>query len=286
MDVNRIKELKENFENHSQEIEIEGQPVEIWFARDLQNLLEYTRWESFAKVILRASDSAKNAGEEEADHFREVTKMVKLGSGAEREIKDVMLTRYACYLIAQNGDPSKEAISFAQNYFAIQTRKLEVLQERIEAKRRLEARKKLTEQEKLLSANIYERGVDNQGFGRIRSKGDQAFFGGLSTGQMKIKLKVPKGRALADFLPRVSILGKALAAELTNINAAQKELYGEGAITEEHITNNLSVRQLLLDRGVIPENLPPAEDIKKLERRLKKGDKEALKEINRLTGKS
>lgn len=284
MENEKIKQLKETFEKYAHSLTIQEKQVEVWFARELQGLLGYTQWRNFEKVVDKAKVSTENASEQVNDHFADVSKTIAMPKGASREIKDIMLTRYACYLIAQNGDPRKDEIAFAQNYFAVQTRKLEVIQERIKLQERIKARKKLTEQETKLSKNIFERGVDTMGFGRIRSKGDQAFFGGNSTSQMKVILGVPSKKPLADFLPTVTILGKSLATELTNINTERKNLHGEEAITGEHVTNNLSVRQLLLDRGVKPEDLPPEKDIKKLERQLKSGDKKALKEISRLSG--
>ena len=280
MDIQRIKELKEEFESYSHQTDQEGTVIEFWFARELQKLFGYKEWRNFKKVLGKAIESVKKASESATDHFVEVNKTSPMPNGGTKNVEELMLTRYACYLVAQNADPSKEAVAFAQNYFAVQTRKIELIQERIEASERLDIRQQLKEE--ALSAHIYERGVDNQGFGRIRSKGDQAFFGGLSTGEMKVKLNVPKGRALADFLPTISITAKKLATELTNLNTKRNDLYGEAAITEEHIQNNQSVRDLLISRGVKPEELPAAEDIKKLERRVKAGDKKALKEIQRL----
>ena len=208
--------------------------------------------------------------------------MVVVGSGAKRNIKDYMLTRYACYLIAQNGDPRKEEIAFAQGYFAVQTRKQELIEERIALVERTEARERRRESEKRLSQNIYERGVDDAGFGRIRSKGDQALFGGYTTQQMKNRLGVKENRPLADFLPTLTIAAKNLATEMTNYNVEQKDLQGESAITSEHIQNNRSVRAMLDERGIQPENLPPAEDIKKLERRVKSNDKKIVKQSGQL----
>jgi DNA-damage-inducible protein D len=251
--------------------------IEFWFARDLQSVLGYDRWENFKKVIDKSIIACKNSGINVPDHFRDVTKMVKIGSGAERPIDDIMLTRYACYLIAQNGDPRKDPIAFAQSYFAIQTRKQEIVEERIRLHERLQARQKLKESETELSRNIYERGVDDQGFGRIRSKGDAALFGGNTTQTMKNRLGVPDKRPLADFLPTVTIAAKNLATEITNYNVNQHDLTGETAITGEHVQNNQSVRNMLVDRGIKPEELPPEQDLKKMERRVKSDEKRMIK---------
>lgn len=256
---------------------IPDESVEYWFARDLQKVLGYSQWRNFQEVIAKAKESCKNAGIAIEDHFADVSKKVEIGSGAERSIEDVMLTRYACYLIAQNGDPRKEPIAFAQSYFAIQTRKQEVIEERIRLQERLQSRQKLRESETELSKNIYERGVDDRGFGRIRSKGDAALFGGKTTGQMKSQLGVPKNRPLADFLPTVTITAKNLATEITNYNARRDDLQGEFTITKEHIQNNKSIRSVLLERGIQPEALPPEEDLKKLERRVRAGEKALVK---------
>jgi DNA-damage-inducible protein D len=256
--------------------------VEFWFARDLQEPLGYARWESFITAIQRAIESCRTTGYDPDDHFRGVTKMVIIGSGAERAIEDFMLTRYACYLIAQNGDPRKEPIAFAQSYFAVQTRKQELIEERMNLLRRLEAREKLRASEKALSDNIYERGVDDAGFGRIRSKGDAALFGGLATKAMKEKYGITQSRPLADFLPTLTIAAKNLATEMTNHNVQQADLLGEPAITEEHVQNNTSVRQMLGERGIKPETLPAEEDIKKVERRVKTDEKKLGKKSGRL----
>lgn len=256
--------------------ELDG--VEFWYARELMSHLGYERWENFNNAIGRAMESCVSSGTEVTDHFREVTKMISLGKGAERPIKDYMLTRYACYLIAQNGDPKKEEIAFAQSYFAVQTRKQELIEERISYIERSEARGRLRESEKRLSQNIYERGVDDAGFGRIRSKGDAALFGGNTTQQMKERLGVKANRPLADFLPTLTIAAKNLATEMTNYNVEQKDLQGESAITVEHVQNNSSVRSMLGERGIKPEELPPAEDMKKLERRVKSTEKRIAKE--------
>jgi DNA-damage-inducible protein D len=241
---------------------------EFWLARDLQELLGYARWENFAKVIEKAQVACKGSGHEPDDHFLDVTKMVDLGSGATRAIDDVALTRYACYLIAQNGDPSKDAIAFAQTYFALQTRKQELIEQRIAEVERLSARKKLTLSEKELSGIIYERVGDQMSFARIRSKGDVALFGGLTTQDMKNKLGVPESRPLADFLPTITIKAKDFANEITNFNIKRDGLTDEPTISREHVKNNKDVRDLLGQRGIRPEELPPAEDIKKVERRL------------------
>ena len=283
MDKKRVSQIKEQFDLviHSDE----GAHIEFWYARELMPLLGYERWENFDKAVSRAMESCETSGIEVSDHFREVTKMVSLGSGAQRSIKDYMLTRYACYLIAQNGDPKKEEIAFAQSYFAVQTRKQELIEERIALIERTEARGRLRESEKRLSQNIYERGVDDAGFGRIRSKGDRALFGGYTTQEMKDRLGVKDTRPLADFLPTLTIAAKNLATEMTNYNVEEKDLQGEHAITGEHVQNNLSVREMLGQRGIKPENLPPAEDIKKLERRVKSQEKKLATQSGKLPGK-
>ena len=263
----KLIELKEKFDSIINTAEKDN--IEFWYARDLQIQLGYKRWENFIETIKKAMQSCENAGIEVDNHFREVTKMVQIGSGARRNLQDYMLTRYACYLIAQNGDSKKEEIAFAQTYFAVQTRKQEIIEDRIRLMNRLEAREKLKESEKQLSKNIYERGVDDLGFARIRSKGDSALFGGLNTMQMKAKYGVKENRALADFLPTLTIAAKNLATEMTNYNVTEKDMYGEESITDEHVDNNLSVRNMLNKRGIKPENLKPAEDLKKLERRVK-----------------
>lgn len=256
--------------------------IEFWYARDVMPLLGYTRWENFSNAIMRAMDSCKTSGVSTDDHFREVTKMITIGNGGQRSIQDYALTRYACYLIAQNGDPKKPEIAFAQGYFAVQTRKQEIIEDRISFIERTEARGRLKESEKRLSQNIYQRGVDDKGFGRIRSKGDAALFGGYTTQQMKDRLHVNDSRPLADFLPTLTIAAKNLATEMTNYNVEEKDLQGENPITNEHVQNNKTIRRMLASRGISPENLPPSEDIKKLERRVKKHEKKIASESGRL----
>lgn len=251
--------------------------VEFWYARDLQTILGYDKWENFFKVIEKAKISCENSQIEVTDHFLDVRKMVEIGSNAQREIKDIVLTRYACYLIAQNGDSSKEQIAFAQTYFALQTRKQELIEQRIELEDRLKARNKLKNSETELSKNIYERGVDDKGFGRIRSQGDSALFGGYNTKDMKDKLGISNGRVLADFLPTVTITAKNLATEITNHNVKQNNLYGENSITHEHVTNNKNVRKLLVESGIKPEELPSSQDLQKLERKVKSDEKKLIK---------
>lgn len=256
--------------------------IEFWYARDLQGCLGYARWENFIVAINRAIESCQSTGIEVTDHFRGVTKMVELGSTAKRSIEDYMLTRYACYLIAQNGDPRKEEIAFAQSYFALQTRKQELIEDRMNLIARMDARHRLKESEKQLSQNIYERGVDDAGFGRIRSKGDKALFGGRNTGDMKAKLGIKDNRPLADFLPTLTIAAKNLATEMTNHNVNEADLMGEEKITSEHVQNNSSVRDMLGKRGIKPEELPPDEDIKKLERRVKTEQKKLANKAGKL----
>ncbi len=273
MDAQSIVTYKSTFDSIMHEIMADdGSTMEVWYARELQKVCGYSRWENFAVAIERAKQSCKSQNISVDDHFRDVTKMVSLGSGSEREIDDVLLTRYACYLIAQNGDPKKEEIAFAQSYFAVQTRRAELIAERLQLQQRLEKREELRASEKRLSQNIYERGVDDKGFGRIRSKGDAALFGGVTTEQMKKRLGVKSG-ALADYLPQVTIAAKNLATEMTNFNVEAKNLYGEPSIATEHVQNNRTVRNMLGERGIRPEELPAAEDIKKVERRVAKEEK-------------
>ena len=280
MDKMQIVKIKENFDRTINNIP--NSDVEFWYARELMPLLGYERWENFEKAIKRSMDSCETAGITVPDHFREVTKMVQLGSGSQRAVKDYMLTRYACYLIAQNGDVKKEEIAFAQAYFAVQTRKQELIEEHISYIERSVARTKLKESEKRLSQNIYQRGVDDLGFARIRSKGDTALFGGCSTQKMKEKLGIKEKRPLADFLPTLTIAAKNLATEMTNYNVEEKDLFGEGDITTEHVQNNSSVRSMLVERGIKPEELPAAEDIKKLERRTTSQDKKLAENAGKL----
>lgn len=275
-----ISKLHGDFEQLVQREQESG--VEFWLARDLQHLLEYARWENFSKVIEKARSACENAGYSTADHFLDVTKMVDIGSGAQRPVDDIALTRYACYLIAQNGDPAKPVISFAQTYFAVQTRKQEIIEKRLAEVERLSARKKLTASEKELSGIIYERVGDERAFGRIRSKGDMALFGGLTTQDMKDRLSVPKGRPLADFLPTITIKAKDFANEITNFNIKRDDLRIDPAISAEHVRNNTDVRDLLHKRGIVPEELPAAEDTRKIERRLASEDKKLPQEAKKL----
>jgi DNA-damage-inducible protein D len=262
MDKLLITKLRGTFENYARKVD----GVEFWFARDLQILLEYDDWRNFLNVIEKARISCQHSGHEVHDHFVDVTKTIPMPKGASKDIPDVLLTRYACYLIAQNGDPRKDQIAFAQSYFAVQTRKQE-LQERFDARR------KLITSETELSKLIYERGVDDAGFARIRSKGDEALFGGRDTKQMKQRLNIPPHKPLADFLPTVTIAAKNFATEITNFNVKQNDLRGEGKITDEHVKNNKEMRRVLAKNNILPENLPAEEDIKLLERRVKKDEK-------------
>ncbi|MDR1417398.1 MAG: DNA damage-inducible protein D [Prevotellaceae bacterium] len=271
MKSEEIQSLFAQFEGVSAEVE----GVECWSARELQKLLGYTQWRNFENTIDKAKEACQNAGENVHYHFADVGKMVEIGSGAEKEVDDILLTRYACYLIAQNGDSRKEQIAFAQNYFAVQTRRAEIIEQRILDYERVKARTKLAETEKALSGILYERGVDSNGFAIIRSKGDQALFH-LSTAMLKRRLGAPDNRPAADFLHTVNLQAKDLAAGMTSVNVQTKDLKGVAPIETEHVDNNAAVRKMLLERGIVPELLPPAEDIKKVERKLKSDEKKAL----------
>ena len=273
MEKDTILKLNKRFEEYA----YEQDGIEYWLARELQELLGYADWRNFLNAINKAKESCETTGEGVSDHFVDVNKMIQMPKGASKEVPDFMLTRYACYLIAQNGDPKKEQIAFAQSYFAIQTRKQELLEERIQLMERLQAREKLAATETELSKNIFELGIDNSGFARIRSKGDWALFGGYNTSDMKRKLGIKENRPLADFLPTITITAKQLATEITNFNVKKKSLIGEENITSEHINNNKDVRDLLGKSGIKPEELPAEEDIKKLERRVKTLDKTIAK---------
>lgn len=272
-----IAELFQKFENACYLLE----GVECWSARELQDIFQYAQWRNFENVIEKAKKACENAGEKISDHFADISKTIPMPKGASKTIEDIALTRYACYLIAQNGDPTKSEVAFAQTYFAVQTRKQEIIEKRLLDVARVSAREKLSHSEKKLSGIIYERGVDEKGFAIIRSKGDQALFGGLNTQMMKNKLEVPDGRPLADFLPTLTIKAKDFATELTSHNVIEKDLKGHEQISEEHVDNNLAVRKILKERGVQPENLPPAEDVKKVERRLKGDEKKMLNELKK-----
>ncbi len=276
----QIQQLTTTFEGHAQQTEA---GVEYWLARDLQHLLGYSKWENFQTVIAKAKTACEVSGHAVENHFPDVRKMVRIGSGTEREIDDIMLTRYACYLIAQNGDPRKPEIAFAQSYFAIQTRKAELIEQRLLEAERVSARKKLSSTEKELSAIIFEQTGGNQDFALIRSKGDHALFG-KSTQAMKAQWRVPDSRPLADFAPTIILKAKDFATEITIHNARAHNMGTESQISREHVTNNKAVRDTLLNRGIRPENLPAAEDVKKVERRITSEEKKALKKPDTLEG--
>ena len=272
-----IQELFRKFEEACYDLD----GLECWSARELMSIFNYSEWRAFSVLIQKASDACKGSGEKVEDHFVVYHKMVELGSRAKRKIEDVALTRYACYLVAQNGNSTKKEIAFAQTYFAVQTRKQELIERRLLDVARINAREKLSKSEKKLSGIIYERGIDNRSFALIRSEGDKALLGGRATKLMKQKLGVPSNRPIADFLPTLIIKAKDFATELTSHNVIDKDLKGDKAITKEHVDNNTAVRNILLKRGVKPEHLPPAEDVKKVQRRIESTEKEILKDIKK-----
>ena len=276
MKSTEIKELFVRFECATSELT----GIEFWRPRDLQFLFGYSKWENFVKVIDKAKDACKNVGEITNDHFPDVRKVIEAGKGAQHTIGDVALTRYACYLIAQNGDSRKPEVAFAQTYFAVQTRRAEIIEQRLLEYERVKAREKLSQTEKNLSGILYERGVDDKGFAIIRSKGDQALFK-LSTHLLKYKFGIPENRPLADFLPTISIKAKDIAAEMTSLNVQNKDLSGQNPIEKEHVENSSAVRKMLIEREILPENLPPAEDVRKLQRKLEGDEKKVLKDLKK-----
>ncbi len=281
MKAELINDLLIKFENAC----FEYNGIECWSARELQIILGYAQWRNFENAIGKAKMSCESSGNAVSDHFAEVGKMIDLGKGAQRELTDYALTRYACYLIAQNGDSTKNEIAFAQTYFAVQTRKQEIIEQRLLDIARVTAREKLSKSEKKLSGIIYERGVDDKGFAFIRSQGDKALFGGFTTQDMKRKLQVPDTRPLADFLPTLTIKAKDFATELTSHNVVEKDLKGQNQISNEHIDNNKAVRKILHERGVKPENLPALDDVKKVQRKLESEDKKISKNTEKLSTK-
>lgn len=264
-----IQQLLSSFESIKQ---ISEEWFEYWSARDLQKVLGYTEWRNFQGVIQKAEISCQEAWNFKHEHFVEANKPLTGGHWAVQNVTDYELSRYACYLVAQNGDSKKSEIAFAQAYFAVQTRKQEMIEQKLLDLERLRARKKLTITEKEFQELAFERWVDWPWIGRMRSKGDRVLFWGNTTSDMKKKLWV-KSWPLADVLPTVTLKAKDLATEVTNHNMKVKPLQWEHQITQEHVKNNEWVRKFLDDRGIVPENLPPEENLKKIERKHKSEEK-------------
>ena len=272
-----IKNLTNNFEDYIQVLaEGKNKEINFWLARDLQHLLGYEEWRNFQNVISKAKTACENSGQDIFDHFVDTNKTIIMPKGASKKIDDIMLTRYACYLITQNGDPQKEIIAFAQTYFAVQTRKAEIIEQTLLENERLQVRKKLTETEKEFSSVIFEQTGGTKTFGVIRSKGDKALFN-ITTTDIKNRWKIKQNRALADFMPIILLKAKDFATGITIFNAKKKKLATEFQFSDEHIINNRCVRKTLIDRGIVPEKLEPAEDIKKVKRRMNAGGKNILK---------
>ncbi|MCD4668736.1 MAG: DNA damage-inducible protein D [Sulfurimonas sp.] len=279
MTSNTIQILTDNFESFVNKTD---EKIEFWLARDLQHLLGYTKWDNFKNVLLKAKTACEVSGHEIDHHFAEVGKTIEMPKGATKEVDDLILTRFACYLIAQNGDSTKEQIAFAQTYFAIQTRKAELIEQRFLENERVQARQKLTQTEKELLKVIFEQTGRDKNFALIRSKGDQALFN-CTTAQMKVKYKIKPTKPLADFIPTILLKAKDFATEITIHNARENSMSSENQISQEHIVNNKAVRDTLISRGITPENLPAEEDVKKVERKLNTQNKKALKNIDIIT---
>lgn len=268
-----IQSLTKNFEEFANKT---NEGIEFWLARDLQNLLGYEKWSNFLNVVEKAKISCQTNKQEPSYHFADAGKTIEMPKTAVREVDDIMLTRYACYLVAQNGDPRKEEIAFAQTYFALQTRKAELIEQKILEHERVQARHKLAKTEKELSQVIFQQTGSDKNFALIRSKGDQALFS-KTTAQMKDRWKIKADKPLADHMPTILLKAKDFATEITIFNAKENKMGNENQISNEHITNNKTVRETLISRGITPENLPPEDDIKKLERKLQGESKKISK---------
>ncbi len=279
MQRERIHELNTTLERRMRRETATG--TEFWLARDLQSIFGYVHWANFERVIHKAMMACEAAGHAVDDHFLRLEKIEDISARRSLKVTDYALTRYACYLVAQSADATKDQVALARNYFASPANEQDTVEGRRADAERIEARRKLSESEKVLSGLIYEHVEDDEGFRRIRTKGDQALFGGVTTRQMKRRLRVPKGRAMADFLPTLTIKAKDFANEITNFDIKRDYLHTEAQITREYIKNNREIRKVLERRKIKPEELPAAEDVKKVERRLSKEDKSLLEQARR-----
>ncbi len=255
-------------------------PMEFWSARDLMPMLGYTKWQKFTEVIERAKAACKLSGQNIDDHVTGAGKMIATGKGATRKIEDFFLTRYAFYLIAQNGDPRKPEIALAQTYFATQTRKQELLEQRDMESKRLDARAKLRETESKIESTVYERGIKYPvEFATFKNKHIEALYGGISASQLKKIRKIPPKRSLADFDSHVELKAKDFALAMTDHNIKEKDIRGKEAMNTEVVKNSRETRQALLNRGIKPEHIKPEEDLKLVESRKNK-------EAKRIAGKA